>query len=128
MAHRRRWWTCFTSGIVNFVNKSSGCSRVGAWGFREDAKNDAFRNGRGEVGVWELDKEDSCGIALESGCNSADEDGGEEREGADNFRAMRVGHKTRPRERFLEAPNCHTHNTTLATLSRTQSFSGKGKQ
>jgi hypothetical protein len=88
MTHRRRWWTCFTSGIVNFVNKSSGCSTVWAWGFREDAKNDAFRNGRGEVGVWELDKEDSCGLKRD--CNSADEDGGEERERADDFRAMRV--------------------------------------
>jgi hypothetical protein len=56
---------------------------VGGWGFREDAKNDAFRNGR-EVGDWEIDKEDSCGIALESGCK----DGGEERETADDFRAM----------------------------------------
>ena len=70
------------------MNKSSGCSRVGAWGFREDANNDVFRNGRGElgeVGVWEFDKENSCGIALESGCNSADEDGGEERERAYNL-------------------------------------------
>src|SRR5882757_1786625 len=124
MAHRRRWWTCFTSSIVNFVNKSSGCSRVGAWRFRENAKNDAFRNGRGEVGVWELDKEDSCGIALESGCNSTDEGGGEERERADNFRAMRVGPETRSRERLLDAPNCHTHNTTL-TCSKTQSLSAK---
>jgi len=89
MAHRRRWWTCFTSGIVNFVNKSSGCSTVGVWGLREYAKNDAFRNGRGEVGVWEVDKEDSCGIGLKSGWNSADEDGGE----LDDFRAMRVGPK-----------------------------------
>jgi hypothetical protein len=72
------------------VNKSSGCSTRWAWGFREDAKSDAFRNGRGEVGVCELDKEDSCGIGLRGGCNSADEDGGEERETADNFRAMRV--------------------------------------
>ena len=102
------------------MNKSSGCSRVVGWGFREDAKNDAFRNGRGEVGVWELDKEDSCGIALESGCNSVDEDGGEERERADNFRAMRVGPKTRSRGHFLDAPNCHTHNTTLTTLSLVQ--------
>ena len=61
-----------------------------AWGFREDVKNDAFRDGRGEVGVWELDKGDSCWIGLTRGCNSADEDGGEERERADNFRAMRV--------------------------------------
>ena len=99
------------------MNKSSGCSRAGAWGFREDAKNDAFRNGRGEVGVWELDK---CGIALESGCNSADEDGGEERERADNFRAMRVGPKTRSRQRLLDDPNCHTHDTTLTTLSLVQ--------
>ena len=63
---------------------------VGTWGFREDAKNDAFRNGRGEVGVWELNKEDSCGISLTRGCNSADEDEGEGRETADNFLAMRV--------------------------------------
>ena len=90
MAHRRRWWTCFTSGIVNFVNKSSGCSTVGVWGFRGDGKNDAFRKGRGEVGAWELDKEDRCGIALKRGCNSADEDEGEEGETADNFLAMRV--------------------------------------
>ena len=71
------------------MNKSSGCSTVGVWGLREGAKNDAFRNGRGEVGVWEVDKEDSCGIGLKSGRNSADEDGGE----LDDFRAMRVGPK-----------------------------------
>jgi len=70
------------------VNRSSGCSTVGAWGFREDAKNDAFRNGRGGVGDWEFDKEDSCGIGLESGCHSAYEDGGEESETTDDFRAM----------------------------------------
>lgn len=78
-------------------------------GFREDTKNDAFRNGRGEIGVWEVDKEDSCGIGLKSSCSSTDEDGGE----PDDFGAMRVGPKTRgDPESALEAQNCHTHNTT----------------
>ena len=70
---------------------------MGVRGFREDTKNDAFRNGRGEVGVWEVDKEDSCGIGLKSGCNSTDEDGGE----PDDFGAMRVGPKTRGIPRAL---------------------------
>lgn len=114
MTHRRRWWTCFTSVIVSFVNISSGCSTVGVCGFREDAKNDAFRNGRGEVGVRGLDKEDSCGIGLKSGFNSAGEDGGEERERADNFRAMRVGPKTDGirRERFTELSHAQ-YNLTI---------------
>ena len=100
--------------MVNFVNRSSGSSTAGACGCREGAKNDAFRSGRGEVGVRELDKGDKCGMALERGCN---EDEGEERERVDDCRAMRVGPKTRSRQRFKGHEQSHAqHNRTTLSI------------
>lgn len=98
--------------MVNFVNRSSGSSAAGACGCREGVKNDAFRIARGEVGVRELDRGDKCEIALERGCNPADEGGGEEREREDECRAMRVGLKARHRQR------CRDHKRSHAQRNR----------
>jgi hypothetical protein len=103
--------------MVNFVNKSSGSSTVGVCGCREGAKNDAFRGVRGEVGVRKLDRGDKCGIALERGCSSADEGGEEERGRVDGRRAMRVGPKTRSRQRSKSHQRSHAqHNRTTLSI------------
>lgn len=91
MAHRRRWWTCFTSGTVNFVNNSSGSATPGACGCPEGVENDAFRGGHGEVGVRKLGKGDNCGFPLENWCIPGDKGGRGEAETVDDCRAMRVG-------------------------------------
>ena len=107
--------------MVSFVNRSSGSSAAGACGCREGVKNDAFRIARGEVGVLELNRGDKCGIALERGCNSVDEDGGEESESEDECRAMRVGPRRDP-SRAVEAINGHTRNTTATRFRFTNTI------
>jgi hypothetical protein len=55
-------------------------------------------------------------MALERGCNSAEEDGGEEREKEDDCRAMRVGPKTRCRQRSEQS---HAkHNRAMLSIHK----------